>query len=78
VTSSDTLDVGSFAQTAYLDIDFPMPLHTSPGSYRYVVTVAGTETCGTDPTKILTASASREITVEMPDTSHHPPGEPLG
>jgi hypothetical protein len=74
---SGTLDLGSFAQTAFLDVDFPMPLHLSPGTYRYVVSVAATESCGTDPTKVLTAAASKEINVQKPDPNTHHPGQPV-
>jgi hypothetical protein len=62
-TQAGTVNIDSFAQTAYLDIDFPMPLHLAPGRYRYELTVAATETCGTDATKTLTASAAKDITV---------------
>ncbi len=64
----------TFAQRTGIDIDFPMPLHQSPGTYRYVVSVAATETCGTDPSKTLTAAATKEIKVQKPGT--HPPGQP--
>jgi Big-like domain-containing protein len=73
-TQTGTIDLGSFAQTAYLDIDFPMPLHLAPGKYRYELSVAATETCGTDPTKILTASAAKDITVLKPPPQPVKPG----
>jgi hypothetical protein len=73
-TQTGTIDLGSFAQTAYLDIDFPMPLHLAPGKYRYELTVAATETCGTDPAKTLTASAAKEITVLKPPPQPIKPG----
>jgi hypothetical protein len=73
-TQTGTVDLGSFAQTAYLDIDFPTPLHLAPGKYRYELTVAATETCGTDPTKTLTASAAKDITVLKPPPQPIKPG----
>ena len=54
-TSTGTVEVGAFAQTAFLNVDFPMPLHLSPGTYRYTLSIAATETCGTEPSKRLTA-----------------------
>jgi hypothetical protein len=65
-TETGTIDLGGFAQTASLAVDFPMPLHLSPGTYRYRLGVAATETCGTDPAKILTAAASKDIKVQKP------------
>jgi hypothetical protein len=78
VTRTRTLDLGTFAQSASLDIDFPMPLHLSPGTYRYVISVEGTETCGTDPTKTLTAAASKEVRVQKPNPPSHHSGQGLG
>jgi hypothetical protein len=66
VTRHDTLDVGAFAQSAFLDVDFPMPLHVPPGTYRFVLSVSAIETCGTDPAKTLSAAASRELHVQVP------------
>jgi hypothetical protein len=71
-TSTGTVEVGAFAQTAFLNVDFPMPLHLSPGTYRYTLSVAATETCGTDPSKRLTAAASKDINVKLP-AQHKPP-----
>jgi hypothetical protein len=65
-TETGTIDLGGFAQTASLAVDFPMPLHLSPGTYQYRLGVAATETCGTDPAKILTAAASKDIKVQKP------------
>lgn len=44
-------------------VDFPLPLHASPGKYTFTLTVTGIETCGANPQKTLSASAS--ITVEF-------------
>ncbi len=64
-TSTDTFDIGPFAQVAYLPVDFPMPLHTGPGDYRYQLSVAASET-GPGGAGTLAAAASRQITVHNP------------
>lgn len=64
-TSTDTLELGAFAQIAYLDVDFPMPLHASPGDYHYQLSVSAQET-GPNGAGTLAAAASRQITVRKP------------
>lgn len=75
-TKTGTLGVGNVSQSASLDVDYPMPLHTSPGDYRYVVTVSAAETCATDATKTLTGTATKEITVRMPASREPLPKQP--
>jgi hypothetical protein len=73
-TSTNTLGLSRFAQVAFLDVDFPMPRHTAPGDYQYQLSVSAQET-GPDGVGVLTASASRQITVHNP-ASHPSVAEP--
>jgi hypothetical protein len=45
--------------------DFPLPLHAGPGKYPFTLTVSAAETCGTDPTKTLTASAQLAVVLDV-------------
>jgi Big-like domain-containing protein len=75
-TSTGALELGPFAQIAYLDIDFPMPLHASPGDYHYQLSVSAQET-GPDGAGTLAAAASRQITVRNPSqVQPHHTGQP--
>jgi hypothetical protein len=74
-TSTGTLDLDPFAQVAFLDVDFPMPLHASPGDYQYHLSVSAQET-GPNGAGVLTASASRQITVHNPAGVHPDIGQP--
>ena len=58
---------GSFAG------EFPVPLKASPGKYHFTLEVSATETCGTDPSKTLTGSASLAVTANV---TNHPPMAP--
>ena len=40
---------------------FPLPLKVSPGDYSFTLTVTGTETCQSDPTKKLTGTAAKAV-----------------
>jgi 16S rRNA (guanine527-N7)-methyltransferase len=40
---------------------FPLPLKVSVGTYNFTLTVSGTETCQSDPTKKLTGTASKSM-----------------
>jgi hypothetical protein len=64
---SDTgqVDPGAFGISGGADVDFPLPLDVVPGDYEFVLTVNATETCGTDSTKTLTATASRPVRVRV-------------
>ena len=75
-TTTRTLTIGEYAPSVSLDVDFPMPLHAAAGDYRYVVTVSGHETCGTDAGKVLTGTASKTITVRKPASKDPVPGQP--
>jgi hypothetical protein len=76
-TRTRTLTLGAFAQSADLPVDFRLPVHQSPGTYRYRLSVGATETCGTDSRKQLTATASKDINVKLPP-QHTPPIGPPG
>lgn len=74
--STGTLELGPFAQIAYLDVDFPMPLHASPGDYHYQLSVSAQET-GPSGAGTLAAAASRQITVHNPaQVQPHQTGHP--
>ena len=51
------------AQSATLDLDFVVPAHTTQGVFTIAATAL--ETCGTDPTKTLTAHDTKTITVRV-------------
>lgn len=62
--STGTVDIGSFSQEGSFSTAFPI----SSGSKTFTVSVAGTETCATDPTKTLTGSASVAVDVAVPES----------
>jgi hypothetical protein len=69
---------GSVAPTAFglggtADVVFPLPLHVVPGIYDFVLTVTATETCGTDPHQVLTATAARPVQVKVKKDPIIPP-----
>jgi len=74
-TSTDTLGLDTFAQVAFLDVDFPMPLHASPGNYQYQLSVSAHET-GPNGAGTLAAAASRQITVHNPARVQPHAGQP--
>jgi len=62
-TGTGSADV--FAQSATVDLDFQVPLHAQAGTFPFTISAAARETCGTDPTKILTATDSETIDVRL-------------
>jgi uncharacterized membrane protein len=46
-------------------VEFPLPRNVNPGTYPFTLAVNATETCGTDPSKVLTASGSMAVRVEV-------------
>jgi len=62
VTRTDTMRLDTFGQVAFLDVDFPMPLHASPGDYTYHLSASAQET-GPAGAGVLSASASHQVTV---------------
>ena len=71
-TRTATAPVGDFSQSASLNVDFTVPLHAAPGNYHFLISVSATETCGTDPSKTLSAAASKQVTVRKPAHPGHP------
>lgn len=60
-----SIDVSPFTQSGNFGAVFPLPLHVKVGTYPFTLETQATETCGSDPTKKLTASASVDVTVEV-------------
>jgi hypothetical protein len=54
-------DPGVLAESAEVDLDFVLPLHALQGTFT--VTAGAVETCGTDATKTISATATRSIKV---------------
>lgn len=73
-TVTRTLTLGAFAQSADLNVDFPMPGHLMPGTYGFRLSVEATETCGTDASKTMSAATSKDINVRL--HAHHVPIKP--
>lgn len=64
-TSAGQITPGPFGLSGTADVDFPLPLHVNPGEYDFTLTVSATETCGTDPAKTLTGTASLPVRVKV-------------
>ncbi len=64
-TSAGQVAPGPFGISGTADVDFPLPLHVDPGDYEFLLTVNATETCGTDPAKTLTGTASLPVRVKV-------------
>ena len=73
--SKDTneFSTNSFWQVGSFAGEFPIPFKAPPGKYHFILSVNGTETCGTDPTKMLTGSASLAVTTNV---TKNPPRAP--
>ena len=56
---------GGLAQSGSFQADFGLILKVQPGNNAFTLAVNATETCGTDPSKTLTASASQSVKVEV-------------
>ena len=68
VTGSN--DINEFTMNAFWQIgsfaaEFPIPFKASPGKYHFTLSVSGSETCATDPTKTLSGSASLAVTTNV-------------
>lgn len=61
VASTNTVNVDPFLQKGAIDTTFPI----SSGSETFTLSVNGTETCATDPTKTLNGSASLAVAVTL-------------
>jgi hypothetical protein len=66
-TASDqgSIDTSPFTQSDTFGVVFPSPLHVKVGTYALILEAQASETCGSDPTKKLTASASIDVKVEV-------------
>lgn len=64
-TDTGTVAAGPFGLAGTADVQFPLPLHVAPGDYDFVLTVTAVETCGTDPTQRLTATARLPVRVRV-------------
>jgi hypothetical protein len=64
-TKAGTVDIDPFWQQGGFATGFSLPAKPSPGKYHYTISVNGTETCTTDPTKTLTGSAAKTVTVNV-------------
>jgi hypothetical protein len=56
-----TGDPDVLSQSAAVDLDFVLPLHAKQGNFT--ISAAAVETCGTDPTKAISTTASKSVTV---------------
>jgi hypothetical protein len=56
-----TGDPDVLAQSAAVDLDFQLPLHAKQGTFT--ISAGAVETCGTDPTKALSTTASKTVNV---------------
>lgn len=72
-TDAGPIDDAPFTQAGSFDVDFPLSLHVAPGTYSFQLTVSATETCGTDPSKTLHATASRPVKVTAKPNPKTPP-----
>jgi hypothetical protein len=64
-TDAGPIDDPPFTQIGSIDVNFPLSLHVAAGTYLFQLTVSATETCGTDPSKTLHATASRPVKVNV-------------
>jgi hypothetical protein len=62
---SNEFSTNSFWQVGSFAGEFPIPFKASPGKYHFMLSVNGTETCATDPTRTLTGSAALALTVNV-------------
>lgn len=74
-TASDggAIPRNTFDQGGSFGASFPLPLHVVPNTYAFDLTVSGTETCGTDDRKTLTATSSEVVQVEVLANPKRPP-----
>lgn len=64
-TRKNTVSTDPFFQQGDFATGFPLPAKPSPGQYHFTLSVSGTETCATDPTKRLTGAATLSITATV-------------
>ena len=72
-SETSLIDRAPFAEQAYFGMVFPLPRPVNPGEWIYTLTISGTETCGTDPSKTLSASASMDVRVNVLKNPKVPP-----
>jgi hypothetical protein len=72
-SSGGPISVAPFTQSGNIGVEFPLPLHIAPGTFHFTLTVEATETCGTDPTKTLQGTATRDVRVEVKQNPEIPP-----
>jgi hypothetical protein len=71
-----TIVAGPFTQTGDFTVPIRLPEVVELQTYQFTLSVDATETCGTDPTKTLTAAWSSPITVRVEPSPLPWPGEP--
>ncbi len=71
---ANQLDTNSFFQGGSFAAEFPIPLKAAPGKYHFTLSASGTETCGTDPAKTLSGSASLAVTTNVTKNPPQAPG----
>jgi hypothetical protein len=72
-SSGGAITIGPFDQGGSFSARFPLPLHVAPGTYNFTLTVTATETCGSDSSKTLHASASMAVRVDVKANPKLPP-----
>jgi hypothetical protein len=68
VSTDPVFQAGSFPA------EFPVPHNNAPGKYSFTLSVTGTETCASDPTKTLSGTISKAVSVTV--LKNRPPAEP--
>jgi len=72
-SSGGSIQLGAFGQAGTFGADFPLSLKVAPGTYPFTLAVNAIETCGSDPSKTLSASTSRAVRVEVKKNPNVPP-----
>ena len=72
-TTQGTIEAGPLTQAGPIPVVIRLPKPVLPQSYEFTLTVTATETCGTDPTKTLTAEWSAPVTVTVKPSKLPPP-----
>lgn len=67
------IEVEPFEQAGSFGVVFPLPLDVKPGKYPFTLAVHASETCGTNPSKTLSGSASIPVLVEVVKNPKTPP-----
>jgi hypothetical protein len=77
-STSGPIDASSLVQTGVISVYLRVPDPQVGQTYDYVLSVHATETCGTDPTKTLTADWSSPLTLTVRPVTLLPPGRDTG